>query len=527
MLFPGFYSFISLVREHSGIDVVSLWNLLVSILFLLAANIIIDRPFYVHILLLPVYIFVLLDCFTIYLFDARMTSGLIWVGLSNLEEFYEFYHTYQIFLIPGVLVFLVFYIFCLFFIRNFKWYWRWKTKLMIIFIFCSTYLSAIVYQYLKTNNIETAFEDIIEHDLSIPAGILSQSYIVYQQRNGFQNIDREQITLGAYKKVNSKLPEIYVMVIGESSRKQNWSLYGYKRKTNALLETQENIVVFDSVISNWPLTQMAVPLMLTDSTIIQNRGFKHNEDILNRPSILHAFRDAGFKTLWLTNQPFDRFAGNINYLANDADIVVYLTNKYDYSLIELLQEQIKIEGFKKNIFVVLHMKGSHFEYKRRYPKEFNKFKTKSVSGRKSEIVNTYDNTILYTDYVLFSLIEYLKSLNAISAMFYVSDHGENLYDDEKGLFGHNFSNEYDLSIPMIMWGSDIYKQIFSQKWKYGMQNHHKKADFCNVFYTVIDMAGITYPGMKESFSLVNSKYREHTRYFYNQRKNLLSATIEK
>lgn len=519
LVFPVLYA-LGLFSSELELGIVQIWNLVVTISFLVAINTLFCRPFNLYLFLFPVYVVVFVEWILIYLFDSRLSAGYIWIGLSNLDEYKEFFATYKSYLIPSVLAFLSFYLFCLYNIRNIRWRWGILPRWISVITFLMIYGVAVSEEYMKSGDFMDSLDDVIEHDQSIPIGILSQTAVVFQQlKKHHVGLERKKLSLGAYKKRKINKPELHVLVIGESSRKDHWSLYGYTRKTNPLLEKQDHMIVYDSVISNWPLTQMAVPLIVTDATIRQVYGFDHNIDVLKRPSILHAFKEANFKTLWLTNQSFDRFAGNINALTNDADITLYSTHKYDGSLIKLLKKQVKIEGLEKSLFVVLHTKGSHFKYQNRYPKEFSRFKQKHYNEPDQKLIDEYDNTILYTDYFLSSLIDYLNDLGIISSVTYISDHGENLYDDDRNLFGHNFSNQYDLPVPMFIWISHKNRDVYPYKWQYALMNKHKKADFCNIFYTILDLADLTYPKMKDSFSLVNRNYKEHERFIYNQRKH--------
>ncbi len=128
----------------------------------------------------------------------------------------------------------------------------------------------------------------------------------------------------------------------------------------------------------------------------------------------------------------------------------------------------------RKLFVVLHTYGSHFNYQERYPRSFAYFKPDSRSEAKSEnrrdLLNAYDNTIRYTDYILHGIIERLQKWEGIqtktdgvygqpiSAMLYTSDHGENIFDDERCLFLHAApkASDYELHVPFIIWTSDGY-----------------------------------------------------------------------
>ena len=119
-------------------------------------------------------------------------------------------------------------------------------------------------------------------------------------------------------------------------------------------------------------------------------------------------------------------------------------------------------------------------------------KNSSRSGR-IDLIGAYDNTIVYTDHVLAELIEVLRSRTGITALLYVPDHGENLRDDARELFGHAHSNEYDVPIPMLFWYSDAYARRFPDKVANARRNAEHKLSTRNVFYSMTDLSGIEIP----------------------------------
>lgn len=109
---------------------------------------------------------------------------------------------------------------------------------------------------------------------------------------------------------------------------------------------------------------------------------------------------------------------------------------FDDELLFLVEKELKA-GHQK-LFIVLHAYGSHFNYKERYPESMSVFKPDNLTDAKYEnkeyLMNAYDNTIRYTDGFLASLITLLQKTNSFSAMLYTSDHGEDIFDDNRKLF---------------------------------------------------------------------------------------------
>ena len=143
------------------------------------------------------------------------------------------------------------------------------------------------------------------------------------------------------------------------------------------------------------------------------------------------------------------------------------------------------------MFFVVHSMGSHFNQISRYPRVFNLFPDDdSTLSAQQRLINAYDNTIAYTDHVLSDLIDVLRQRPGIKALLYVSDHGENLNDDERGLFGHYQNNEYDLPIPLLFWYSEEYAGHFPDKVAAARNNALRPLNTRVVFHSLADMAGI-------------------------------------
>ena len=165
--------------------------------------------------------------------------------------------------------------------------------------------------------------------------------------------------------------EIYVLVIGETSRSENWSLYGYERETNPRLSKEKSLVCFTDVVTQCNATHKSVPLILSAASA------DNFEIIYKQKSIITAFKEAGFKTAFLSNQvPNNTFT---DFFSREADIVKFLrgdplaisNNPLDHDLLPLLDNFIAKGGNKQ--FIVLHTYGSHFNYCDRYSDKYFEF----------------------------------------------------------------------------------------------------------------------------------------------------------
>lgn len=315
--------------------------------------------------------------------------------------------------------------------------------------------------------------------------------------------------------------EIYVLVVGETGRSENWSLYGYERETTPLLAQDSNLVYFPDAITQSNTTHKSVPILLSAASA-------EDYDLLyKQKSIIQAFNDVDFNTIFLSNQASNRTF--TDFFAHEADIHTYhrffgdATNEFDEILVDKMTHYIdSIDG---NIFFVLHTYGSHFNYAERYPKEFARYQPDHISSiSKSNIdamVNAYDNTILYTDYVLNKVIKALEATGDCTAMFYTSDHGEDLLDDERSRFLHASPSPtfYQLKVPYVLWFSPNYKQAFPEKVANANRNRNSAVASNSVFHTVLDIAGITTNNSFHHLSTVSDEFKEQKRMYLDDHYN--------
>ncbi|KZE82812.1 sulfatase [Myroides marinus] len=321
--------------------------------------------------------------------------------------------------------------------------------------------------------------------------------------------------------VPSEKRQIYVLIIGETSRADNWSLYGYERETNPLLKDQENLYVFPDALTQSNTTHKSV------SIILSNAEAENYNSIYRKKGIVHAFKEAGFKTICLSNQAEN--SSFIEFFTKEADIYKTIRttdsktrmteNHFDEELVSLMQQEI--EQNEGDLFILLHSYGSHFNYMERYPEAFKKFTPDNVAGvRKSEkdhLVNAYDNTILYTDYFLSQTIKALEKTNAEVAMLYTSDHGEDLFDDDRNRFLHASPSPtyYQLRIPFVMWFSNEYIANNEKRMNAVKENRTKPISTNAVFHTMINAAHIRTSYLEKDLSLVNRAFNAEARMYLN------------
>lgn len=323
----------------------------------------------------------------------------------------------------------------------------------------------------------------------------------------------------AQKTTNANNREIYVLVVGEAGRAVNWSLWGYDRETNPLLSQVQGLVLYPDAITQANATHKSVPLILSAANA-------ENFDVIyHQKSILEAFKEAGFTTIFLSNQTPNRtftdyFAAEADYHQNirPASSGGILTeNNYDTHMLPLLQHYI--DSLPGNLFVVMHTYGSHFNYLERYPKEFAHFlpdeSTEIEVKNRRQLVNAYDNSIRYTDFFLNSLIQILDSTGSCTALYYSPDHGEDMLDDDRKRFLHASPHPtyYQLHIPLFLWFSENYREQFPQQYETAISNSPKPVSTRVAFHTMLDIAGIQTPWLDSTFSLVNPQFKTRSRMY--------------
>lgn len=319
-------------------------------------------------------------------------------------------------------------------------------------------------------------------------------------------------TFDAASERADSLPEVYVMVIGETVRACNMGIYGYERNTTPHLNSmgQELAVCRDAVtMSN--TTHKSVPLLLTAV------GSEKFDSLYTQRGIFTAMDEAGYRTSFYSNQR--RNHSFIDYLGSEAQDVVFATdsimmgqNLSDDVLLGLFDKRLKQYKGEK-LFIVLHCYGSHFTYSDRYPAEGAYFTPDNIVSAKKEyrpnLINAYDNTIRYTDNFLWQIASKLEALNVPAVMMFTSDHGEDIFDDSRNRFLHAspIPTYYQLRVPFVLWSSKAYMAQFPGKWE-NVRNNCNKPVSTNMiaFHTMLDLAGVKAKCFIPSLALGNDKY---------------------
>lgn len=290
-------------------------------------------------------------------------------------------------------------------------------------------------------------------------------------------------------------PRVLVLLVGETARAANFSLYGYEQNTNPELSRNKDITVFQNVSSCGTATAVSLPCMFSHLT----RKRFNLTDAQYTQNLLDIAQSAGYDVFWKDNDDgCKKVCTRINHVdAKDGNKAPYCFGDYCHDDILLDGLENRLKDIKKDTLIVLHMMGSHGPtYFKRYPDKFKHFlpacDTANLQNCSQEqIVNTYNNTILYTDYVISSVINILNRQPQLqSGMLYASDHGESLGENNLYLHGlpYAIAPDEQKKIPMIMWLSpDLQKALRLNRSCLNEKAATQSFSHDNYFHTVLRM----------------------------------------
>ena len=366
-------------------------------------------------------------------------------------------------------------------------------------IYCVSSL-AIVLLTASLNISQTLW--ISQHDTELGGLLQPWSYVVNTCRviSSYHDEQAEEIKLPDAT-ITDHEKAVVVLVIGESARKANFQLYGYQRDTNPLLSRQEGLKVYQA-------TACATYTTAGTKAILEPKNSGDLYELLPN----YAFR-TGVDVSWRTSNWGEPPIHIDEYITDTELSTLYSgkSNAYDDILYYGLRE--RIESSKKDkVLIILHTSTSHGpKYADKYPKEFEVYKPVAKNIEEGEknigmLVNAYDNTIRYTDFLLDSLINTLREMKDWhSAMIFISDHGESLGENKMFMHGlpMKLAPKVQYEIPFLVWTSDgfrTYKQTSSsQDAPAGelpavLEQHY-------VFHSVLNLLSIQSPAYNKDYDI--------------------------
>ncbi|EAI7228330.1 phosphoethanolamine--lipid A transferase, partial [Campylobacter coli] len=321
-----------------------------------------------------------------------------------------------------------------------------------------------------------------------------QIYAVYRYYERFLKPKPEFKTIGndAFKEDNTT-KKLLVLVVGETARAANYSLGEYTKNDTNFYTKKDNVVFFDNFSSCGTATAVSLPCMFSLS---KRQNYSNSE---YQENVMDILQKTGVKASWIDNN-----SGGCKGVCDRLSDKQQLSSDWDENLLPFLKE--RLGNLDTQNIIVLHLQGSHGPtYYKRYPNEFKKFTptcdTNELSKCDSEaLINTYDNTLLYTDYLLSEIIKLLKEKKDYeSSLLYLSDHGESL--GENGIYLHGMpyaiAPSYQTHIPVIFWSND--KKLMTTT-----QNHKGlKLSQDNLFSTLLGYFDVKTTVYESDYDLLN------------------------
>jgi len=315
------------------------------------------------------------------------------------------------------------------------------------------------------------------------------------------------------KDAMANTPATLVLVIGESTNRQRMSLYGYPRPTTPELDKlKDQLDVFDNVITPRPYTIEALQQVLTFAD-------EENPDLyLSTPSLVSMMKQAGYKTFWITNQQtMTKRNTMLTTFSEQADQQVYLNNnrnqnaaQYDGDVIEPFNKALADAAPRK--LIVVHLLGTHMSYQYRYPPTFDKFQDRSgvpagIRDDQLPTYNSYDNAVLYNDFVVSSLIKDYARTDPNGFLLYLSDHGEDVFDS----VGHSTLGRNEnkptapmYTIPFMAWASPKWRA--THDWNLA-GDRSRPYSSSHLIHTWADLAGLSFDELDRSKSVVSDSFK--------------------
>ncbi len=494
--FALLFSFINLVLYHypffkfvfGSIDVKSLNGILLLVSLTIAAILANAFFFYLVLFLLRkvgkwlMALFFIINAIAVYfvntygvIIDETMIGNVLNTNYEESSSFFSFglvLYVILIGIIPSILLFKIKFV-------------RVKPKKFLIHIFLTLIVLVFIAFANASNWLWIDKNSKTLGGLAMPWSYAVNISLFYKHKS--EKNEKEILLPNATIKNTEK--SVFVLVIGESARSENFSLYGYKKDTNPLLSKIENVHHYNAQsCATYTTAGLKCILEHKDTgdlyEILPNYLFRNDVEVIWR------------STNWGEPPVHVKNFDNKEALRESCEGE---SCEFDEILLNGLTEQI-LASKKDKILVVLHTSTSHGPtYFKKYPAQFERFSPvcKSVelaNCTQEELINAYDNTIVYTDYILATLIDDLKHLEGYnSSMIFISDHGESL--GENNLYMHgipaSIAPKEQLDIPFIVWLSDDSRKLKDSK-EYSQHN---------IFHSVLDFLAIDSPIYDSNMSI--------------------------
>ena len=345
--------------------------------------------------------------------------------------------------------------------------------------------------------------------------------------NGLADTQIEQLKAASDKiQVDScsfRVPNI-VLVIGESYNKHHSQLYGYDKPTTPrqmALQDEGSLVAFTDVVSSWNLTSFVFKHMMSLYAVGDSGEW------CDKPLFPEVFRKAGYHVTFVTNQ-FEPKAKEAVYdfsggfFLNDPELSQRQfdsrstrTHRFDDGVLKEY-DVLKDSTISHNL-VILHLMGSHVDYRARYPQKrqtvfaSQMYDRPELNDKQKQILAHYDNSLRYNDSIVACITQ--RFVNQDAVVIYVPDHGEEIFDGSPYMYGrmHGANIDYrlarnEMEIPFWIWGSPQYRENHPYGWL-AIQNAKDRPLMIDVLpHLLLYLGGISTPLYREELNVISTKY---------------------
>lgn len=501
----------------------------VSIVYWAAWTAVWRNPYWACLAATPLLLLTPIRLYLLLRYHSPLSPQLLGVILeTNFTESTEFLGEIWLLILTAYTLLAAFCCLALYWMRRYKLQWplRWR----LCTLFCASVTVGLLHFFdyspggQRTNAASGQVRwprDLQRLRATSPFGDILEIADGLEAERKMDAVDRvkESFRFGATQTIGTNDSQVYVLIIGESSRKDSWHLYGYARQTSPRLESESNLITFSDVTTVASWTRASVPVILTRKRATQALDLQFSER-----SLVSAFREAGFATYWLSvQQPNGLHDSPFAAIAREAEHVAYFNptggwtygTPWDGAMLEPLKKVLAKTSERRQL-IILHTLGSHNNYQYRYPPEFDSFKpsfpktSTLVNFNRTDastLTNTYDNSILYTDYFVSEVIAAVRSSGRkLATVTYVSDHGENLFEAPCFLWGHPHLTAENIRIPLLFWYSEGYQQAFPHRIVVLKSHRTEPLTTEAVFPLVLGAAGIHFPGEDPTRCVVSDSF---------------------
>jgi len=392
---------------------------------------------------------------------------------------------------------------------------RLPLTLAICLAVCWPMLDRVI---IKKDSLADGFDEQVNSMEPVAPWHLVMGYIKYRQAlSNTENrlLASDKPPLEGLVDSNADTPSTLVLVIGESTNSRRMGIYGYYRDTTPRLAAlSDELLVFDQVYASRPYTVESLVQALSFADQLQPNLH------LEKPTLVDVMKQAGYRTYWITNQQTQTQRNTLlTTFSKQADEQIYLNNnrsqnsaQYDEVVFRPFEDLLNRSESKK--FILLHLIGTHRAYRYRYPDTFKIFNDNEDlppwvrKKRHRREYNEFDNSIVYNDFVVASLIEQMKKSGQNGYLVYFADHGEEVYDYPNRLFaGRNEAAPTPAmySVPFLVWQSESWQR--NNRIDVSHDLTHRMYSLSNFFHTWMDLAGIRFSGFDSGKSIISPLYK--------------------